>query len=169
MARFSLCADGATVLEYALVLPILLLLIMGTVECALIMYSSSMLENAVTIAAREGSTYYTAPSETQLQTIEGILSARVGGLLNPAQLQINITPYSGGWGVLQPPVVCSNGPPSTCTQNFGAPGNIVVYSVSYPWHVITPFLRPFFGVNGDGILELTASSVVQNEPTNTYP
>ncbi len=168
-----LCTCGSTAIEYAIVIPVLLLFVMGIVEYSLVMYGSSVLQNAVTIAAREGSTFYAVPGETQLQTIQGILAARVGGLLNPSQLQINVTDYSD-WGTALPPVICSNipGPPPSppqCVQNFGAPKDVVVYSVSYPWHVSTPFLWPLLGADGNGTYEITASSIVQNEPSQVVP
>jgi Flp pilus assembly protein TadG len=170
---FLLCADGVTVIEYAITLPILLLLVMGIVEYSLVMYGSSVLENAVTIAAREGSTGYSTPGQTELQTIQGILAARVGGLLNPSQLQINVTDYSD-WGNALPPVICSNTPgpppsPPACVQNFGAPKDVVVYSVSYPWHVTTPFLWSLLGADSNGTFEISASSIVQNEPSQVNP
>jgi Flp pilus assembly protein TadG len=168
-----LCTYGSAALEYAIVLPVLLLLVMGIVEYSLVMYGSSVLQNAVTIAAREGSTFYAVSGETQLQTIQGILAARVGGLLNPSQLQINVTDYSD-WGTALPPVICSNmpGPPPSpppCVQNFGAPKDVVVYSVSYPWHVATPFLWSLLGADSNGTYEISASSIVQNEPSQVVP
>lgn len=166
-----LCSCGATAIEYAIVLPILMLFIMGILEYCLIVYGLSVLQNGVTIAAREGATGYSIPGQTQLQTIQSILAGRVGGLLDPSKLQINVADNVSGWGTVLPPVICSNGAghPPQCVQNFGAPKDVIVYTVSYPWPVVVPFLWPFLGADSNGIVELSASSLVQNEPSQVYP
>lgn len=43
----------------------------------------------------------------------------------------------------------------------GGSNDVVVYTVSYPWKLFTPFISSFFG--NDGIVTLTARSVVKNE------
>jgi hypothetical protein len=44
----------------------------------------------------------------------------------------------------------------------GKSGEIVVYRIMYPWHVITPFMGKLIGDHG--VLKLVAYSVVKNEP-----
>ncbi|MBW7837723.1 MAG: hypothetical protein H3C28_13935 [Sphingomonadales bacterium] len=47
-------------------------------------------------------------------------------------------------------------------SGLGNAGEVVVYTVSYPWRIITPLISQFFGANG--VLNLSARTVVQNEP-----
>ena len=124
-----------------------------------------MLESATIIAARMGKTGYTATNQTQIQYINSIIQNRVSSLLNPSFLQISAYAYNSFGAVVTPTFVnCGPHPLLPCTQNLGASGQIVVYTVTYPWHVMTPFMLPFLGENG--IFTLSASAVVKNEP---YP
>jgi hypothetical protein len=48
------------------------------------------------------------------------------------------------------------------SEGIGAAGNIVVYRITYPWQVMTPLIGNIIG--HDGIINLSAYSVVKNEP-----
>jgi hypothetical protein len=50
----------------------------------------------------------------------------------------------------------------TGVEGVGAASEIVQYTVEYDWHVMTPFMAPFLGDNGD--VHLRASIVLRNEP-----
>ena len=47
-------------------------------------------------------------------------------------------------------------------SGLGTAGNIVVYKIMYPWHVMTPFIGDIVGDHGE--IDLVAYSVVKNEP-----
>lgn len=185
-------AEGATVIEYAIILPVLLLLILGIVEYNTVMYAMSVLDGAIIFAAREGSTGYVndtssgaCPSpvvggvvtpQTQAQYINCVIGAHVGGLFNTSNLQIsyndtgNSTFNSTTDAPTFPTGPCTNDPtkvsPSLplCQENTQSSGDIVVYTATYPWPIYTPLLRAFLGTNGT--YTLTASAVVKNEPYN---
>jgi Flp pilus assembly pilin Flp len=178
--------QGAAVVEYAIVLPVLLLLICGIVEYDLVMYGEGILDGATTFAAREGKTGYAPSGESQQTYIYGIVQSRVSGFLNPNQLNISSKSYASFSGIGQPEpcIPATQSPP--CNQplvagqtyvdvnhngqwdsdegaaGLGGANDIVVYTVTYPWHVTTPFLQSVLGVNG--IFTLSASAVVKNEP-----
>jgi hypothetical protein len=46
---------------------------------------------------------------------------------------------------------------------LGNPGDVVVYTVTYPWPIMTPLMKPIIGNS----ITLTARSVVRNEPYGT--
>lgn len=202
------CCRGATLVEYAIVAPILMLLLMGTLEFNLVMYASAVLEGATNFAARLAKTGYTNSSTTspcssqtgtaqnQQQFIQFIAEQHVGGLMNPCNLTASSKTYSQFGYVDEAEPYCvpstgicygygsSNGngpgyvPGDTYTDingngqwdsdigvaGLGGPGDIVVYTLSYPWPIMTPWMRPFFG--NQSTITLTASAVVKNEP---YP
>jgi Flp pilus assembly pilin Flp len=176
-------AQGSTAVEYAMVLPILLLFIMGSLEYDLVMYGMTVLEGATTTAAREGKTGYTASGMSQQQYIYGVVQTRVSGLMNPANLTISSKSYANFAAIGQPePCISPTLPPCPGTPgvNFvdvnhngtwdqdqgaaglGGAGDIVVYTVTYPWQIITPFLKNVIGTSG--VFTLTSSAVVKNEP-----
>jgi len=167
-ARFTSLAhhnEGAAIIEYAIVIPILLLLMIGIIEYSLVMYGTSVLDGATEEAARDGSTGYfntgtgACGGATQTQTgyINCILQNRVSGLLNPAQLIITAKSFNAD-GV--PYCTVPPCPP----EDIGNPGDIVEYTVVYQWAIITPLLRNFLGNNG--VFTITSNALVKNEPTN---
>ncbi len=176
-------------LEYAVVLPPLLLLIIGIVEYDALIGATAMLDGAITYASRLGKTGYdnttatgTCPSpavggvitpQTQAQFINCIVGSRVNGFLDTTKLQIFATDYGSGFSAADQPVTCTNtvSTPQTIplcsTENLGNAGDVVVYTVTYPWQVNTPLLQHFLGSNG--VVTISASALVKNEPYNVTP
>ncbi len=178
-------SEGATAVEYALLLPVLLLMLLGIVEYNALMYASAVLEGATQIAAREGKTGYAQSGMTQQVYIYGIVKTRVTGLLDPNLLQISSKSYASLSAVGDPePCISPSAPPcpGTVGVNFidinhngvwdadqgaaglGGAGDIVLYTVTYPWSIMTPIMQNFMGTNG--VFTLTSSSIVKNEPYN---
>ena len=185
--------DGATVIEYAMVLPVLLLFIMGILEYSIIMYANAIVEGSTTAAARLSKTGYnnnsgngncSSPTQSRSQYITCIVRSRLGGLFVPANITIVSKSYANFSQIGQPepytdaahvghyvagdPYTDINGngqwDADMGAAGLGGPGDIVVYTISYPWHVLTPIMQRFIGTNG--IITLSSSAVIKNEP---YP
>lgn len=183
-SRILVCARGSAIVEYAIILPILMLMVMGIVEYNMMMYATSILDGATTAAAREGATGYTSGTGSRQAYIYSIVQARTAALLNPNNLSISSKSYANFADIGQPePCITPSPCPGTPGVNFvdvngngtwdqdqgaaglGGAGDIVVYTVTYPWKIYTPMLRPFLGTNGT--VTLASSSVVKNEPYTT--
>jgi Flp pilus assembly protein TadG len=169
------CVAGATALEYAIVIPILLLLLMGIVEYSLIMYASSVLEGATTTAAREGKTGYPNPDdETTRQqyvigapagpgtpAVNGLLQNLASGLLKPTSIGITATAYDDFGSI---------GVPGAGTSGVGIGNQVVVYTASYPWPIVTPMLQNILDNSGStGVFNITTTAIVKNEPFTPTP
>ncbi len=178
--------DGAAFLEFALVAPMLILLIMAILEYSFVQFAESVLEGALQNAAREGSTGYInqsttgpcpvippATSQSQSAYINCLVALRTADLLNPSNIAISAVDYSSysSAGNINyatcsdnpPPASPSNpSPPPQCVESAQNPGDIVVYTASYPWTIVTPFLQSMLGHNG--VVNLQASAIVKNEP-----
>lgn len=173
-------SSGLTTIEFAIVAPILILLIMGIIEFSMIMYTSATMESATAATARTGKTGYIAQGLTRQQTIINAITARTVGLLDPNKITVTTTIYPTFDSVSQPePYTDSNG---NGTYNTGEPytdingngqwdadmgdaglgngGDIVVYNISYPWDVVTPIISAFTGTP----FPITVRTVVKNEP-----
>jgi Flp pilus assembly protein TadG len=180
-------AEGATVVEYAIILPVLLMLIMGILEYNTLMYAMSVLDGSITTAAREGSTDYTAAGFSSRQAyVYSLVQTHSQGLLNPTNLTVSSKSYANFSDIGQPEP-CISPPTPPCpgtpgvnfvdvngngvwdqdqgTSGVGGAGDIVVYTATYPWPIYTPILRPFLGSGGTYML--SASAVVKNEPFNS--
>lgn len=175
--------QGATAVEYALLAPVLLLLLVGIVEYNAMMYAATVLEGATAIASRQGKTGYVQSGMSQQDYIYGIVQSRVTGILTPAQLQITSKSYAN-LAVVGQPEPCISPPSTPCNgtpdvnyvdvnhngqwdadqgaAGLGTSGDIVVYTVTYPWKIMTPIMLSYLGTNGT--FTLTSSSIVRNEP-----
>ncbi|HVY12776.1 MAG TPA: TadE family protein [Alphaproteobacteria bacterium] len=171
-------------MEFAFVLPILLYFVVGTMEFSIMFMAQNMLENAMTYAARAGKTGYAAAGMTRDQYLLMLAQSRVDRLMDPTQLSLNTESYSSLDKIGKPePYVDRNGNGAydlgeTFTDvnsnghwdadqgidSEGNSGDVVVYTISYPWHMMTPFLSNILSNNGT--VTLSSRLVVKNEPYN---
>lgn len=151
--------DGASAVEFAIVAPVLLLLIFGIIEFGLIMFVSSVVEGATANAARlaktgaersEAGTPAERASEDSAR-IRAIILERGGGLIDNNNLTVTITPMQGG-------------APGT----VGESGEMVVYETIYNWELFTPLMANIIAPS-DGVFPVKAMSFVVNEPYSDDP
>lgn len=147
--------EGATAIEFAIVAPVLFLFMFGTIEYGLIMFASSVLEGATVNAARLAKTGAGRSTSANVEKRAEEDSARVKKLimnrapefLDQGKLFLVIKPES-----LTSPV-----------NTVGNPGEMVTYSSTYKWNIITPIMRQFLG-DSEGVINLRSVAVVYNEP-----
>ena len=173
--------SGATVVEFAIIAPVLVLLIMGTVELGLMAGAQAILNDAVFVGSRTGKTGYKATGQTQAQTIQAGIKKAASALLDPAKITLTSTSYpdysylkpepftdtnkNGKWDTGEAYTdLNSNGKydNGVGTSGTGNSGEIVSYTATYSWKLFTPVLKRFVGTNG--VVPLKSSVVVKNEP-----
>ena len=182
LRKFGSAEGGVTAIEFAVVAPVMCILIMGIIEFAVVMMVYNVMEGATATSARTGKTDYIDGSGTRQQTILDQITARAGSLLDPTKLTVTTKYYKQYDQIGDPePYVDTNhngqydpGEPFTDINGngvwdadmgqsgFGSAGDIVVYTVSYPWPISTPIVSSFIGTNG--IFTITTHAVVKNEP-----
>ena len=124
---------GASAVEFALVLPVLMLILFGTIEFGMVMYSREVLTNASREGARAGIVQQVPkPSAGDIQSV--VTSYLTGTGINPANVTVTV---SGAGGVF--------------------PNNLTV-STSYPY----PFFTPGILGLGSSIT-LTSQTVMRHE------
>lgn len=144
--------EGVALIEFALVAPVVFLLVFGIIEFSLVMFASSVVEGATANAARlsktgaERSRDGTAAERAQADTarLREIILDRGSGVLKDGNLNIVTIPQSSRDGTM------------------GDSGELVIYNVSYNWKIATPFIGAFF--SDDGIYTINATTAVVNEP-----
>lgn len=176
--------DGVTAIEFALISPAFLLMVMGMIEFGVIMLAQNVMEGATFSASRLGKTGFVAENISREQTIYNEIEKRAGTMLDMTQLVITSKAYSGFGEVGDPePFIDANAngvrdsgenytdvngngvyDTDVGTVGLGEAGEVVVYTANYPWHIATPLLKNLVGV--EGIINLSARTVVQNEPYN---
>ncbi len=156
--------EGITTIEFALIAPIFLLMMMGIIEFSLIMFVSTAMESATNTTARLGKTGYTAAGSSRQDQIIANVQARTTGLLDPSKITITTEVYPLFNDVSQPEpcltAKCGGGIAGVDytdvngngkwdndigAAGLGNAGDIVVYVVSYPWPIMTPIMRPIMG------------------------
>ncbi|NJO33203.1 MAG: pilus assembly protein [Rhodospirillales bacterium] len=175
--------SGTTAIEFAFIALGLVYFMIGIIEFAMAMTVGNSLEAATNLSSRLGKTGY-VDEEAQLdqeETIREEVERRVGPLINIDDVDISHEVYNDFDSLTNPDIIVDNDGDGIIEEadgdswtdvdgdgfmdggnGLGTGGEIVVYRVTYPWQVFTPFISSFVG--NDGIIELMAYSVVKNEP-----
>ncbi len=174
--NFAKAEDGATAIEFALVAPILFLLMMGIIEFGLVLFADNVIENAASVGARfgiTGSDYAgegrvakpTKGTVDRVTVIRENIRQKAGSLLDPARLSISCQSLGNTFGSLP----ASSAGDYACSgkvdndkscKDIGGGDAAVVYTVAYCWNFFTPIIGKFFPENH---LLLESSMVVHNE------
>ena len=107
--------SGATLVEFALVLPLLVLLLFGTFDTGQVFYRQLALRNGTQSAARQVSvasfggvtscTMTPTPADTKTQQVMCLAKARIG--LPEADVRVKFALGGGGFAKGQPMAVCT--------------------------------------------------------------
>lgn len=184
MKKFWKREDGTTAIEFALIMPALVVIIMGSIELSLFFFVQTALEGATFSVSRLGKTGFVADGYTREETIKNKLDDWLGFFLDTEQLKIEAETYDdfSSVGAPEPFIDANKNGTRDDGENYtdvngngqydldqgvvsnGNAGDVVVYTVSYPWSLLTPFLAGSLGK--DGVVEVQSRFVVKNEPFN---
>ena len=182
LRKFKKAQSGVTAVEFAVIAPVMLLLLCGIIEFAVIMMVYNVMEGATAVSSRLGKTGYITGGLTRQQTILNEITNRAGTLLDSTKLTVTSKFYKQYDQINDPePYIDANGnasynvgetytdingngkwDPDMGASGYGSAGDVVVYSVSYPWPVSTPVISQLIATNG--IFTITTNAVVKNEP-----
>lgn len=172
--------DGIAALEFALIAPVVMLMLMGVIEFSMIGFVQSVMESATFNASRLGKTGYNTTGVSRTQTIINMINQRTAGLLDPTMISVSSTAYGqfGSVGLNESYTdtnangrydageayvdANANGVADIGTSGYGNTGEVVLYTISYPWPIYTPFIGAFFGNNST--VTISTRAVVKNEP-----
>jgi hypothetical protein len=173
------CTAGSTAVEFAVILPVLLLFIVGSIEMAINLFIGSSIESAVMEASRYGITGTEAGVSRADRVLE-IVADRTYGLLNMDQVDMETLVYESFADIGKPepftdqdgnasynagePFVDVNGngqwDADMGEAGLGGPSDVVVYRLSYDWGIVTPLMQ---GIIGESVTHVS-SVAVRNEP-----
>lgn len=137
--------EGASMLEAALITPLLLLLTFAIIEFASIFYCHLALQNGAAQATRFAVTGNVAGGMSRVDSIKSAFRQATPTLIVP----------DAGFTFSHLPVGAANWVAGT-----GGPSEIERVQVDYTWRLFTPLLRPLF-TNGE--IRLRAESAMKNE------
>lgn len=151
--RLAIGEAGAAIVEFAMIVPVVITIMLGLIETGLLLTAQGILDGAATSAARIGSTGYTKTGMARSTYLANYIASQAYGLIDPARLQVSARSYAN---------FSSIGQQGQGTAGYGGPNDVVVYSLTYPWTGITPFLSAAFGS-----ITLNSTVTVRNEPPVT--
>jgi len=177
------CTAASAAVEFALAAPILLVLIVGMIEIAMVMFISVAVEGGLREAARFGITGAAPVGLTRQQQIMNILDAHTLGLIDIATATITLKAY-GSFGDIGQPEPFNDISPANGVYDLGETftdlngnsqwdadrgvdgvgnaGEVVLYKIDYDWLLFTPIIAQL--LTGGGALHMNASVAVRNEP-----
>lgn len=179
LARLHRDSEGATIVEFALVLPVLMITLMGLFDLAYNMYTAQMLQGAIQNAARSSTIEGAADDQAG---IDAIVSRAVHAISPGATLQFDRRAYASFADVARPEDftdvntngVCDNGEPyedvnangtwdpDRAASGFGGARDAVLYSVTVTYRRPFPIARFIPGQTDD--FTLRSQTVLRNQP-----
>ncbi len=169
-------------IEFALVAPVLILMLAGIMEISMVMLVNMLLEGGVRDASRFGITVRTVGGISREQHISNLVNQHLHGLatVGPDDIEVKWYPSFGEIAEAEY-YVDDNGndqwdagefyddangngqwDPDPGVSGAGGRNDIVVYRVNAEWQMITPLVRNL--LPNDGVFNLRASVAVRNEP-----
>jgi hypothetical protein len=136
---------GATLVEAAIMTPLLLLLTFAIVDFAGLFYVYLALENGASQATRYAVTGQVISGQTREQSIKSAMRAAT------PTLTIDDSVFS--FSHMRPGE-------SVWRSGTGGEGDIGRLTITYPWNLMTPLIRPFFT---GGQLIIRVESAMKNE------
>ncbi len=173
LGRLLRCREGATALELAFVLPVFMYLLTGIVEMAMLFYTTTVVDGAVTDSARKIRTGQAQLSGNTLSTFQTQLCSSLGSVYDCNSMTFNVQTFSSFATVSMPTVkldadgnlVDEDGNPIVLPFNAGGSGEITVVRVIYSWSFFTPLIGNLMSGSTSTTTKLFSSTAVfRNEP-----
>lgn len=181
--RLRQARRGSTLVEFAIAFPAFILLAIGLIEVAMVLFVTSLMEGGLREAARFGITGFTPDGQTRVERILQIVEQHTQGLVEMDEVDITFFVYPSFDDIGEPePFADDNGngrfddgeaytdvngngqwDADMGAVGLGGPGDIMLYTLRYRWDLLTGLLDPLMG-DDTGLMRLSASIVVRNEP-----
>ncbi|MFC3070074.1 TadE/TadG family type IV pilus assembly protein [Phenylobacterium soli] len=157
---FASDRQGATAIEFALVLPLLIGIIVGTVEIGIVGLVSNTLDNSVQAASRKirvGDTGApTSASEFRDAVCSGMFEPRNSCL---AKLNVSVRKFSN---FASASAAAGDAPANQFDR--GGEGDIILVKATYRWPFFMPFFTLDYQQSGAAAVLLDARTTFKNEP-----
>lgn len=153
MTRVGRNRRGAALVEFALILPILLMLFLGIIEFGVMM----MHELTLVQVAREGSRE--ASLGRPVASIQERILNMAGALPNHSELQISLS-YSTNQGLTYPYTLADAGGGS---ENSAPPGSLIKVKLNWPHHLLTGSFFSWLSNVRNNTLPLKSEIIMRRE------
>lgn len=176
---------GASAVELAFALPVLIAVLVGAFELGGIMLTEVLMEGAIRDASRKGMTGNQPTGKSREEMILDTIDSRTLSFVDTDQAVISQLVYDNFSDIGKPEPLTKdvngdgdydsgdgdeyvdingNGQwdQDMGAAGLGGPGDVVVYTITYDLASLTGVFTPLYGK--DGTIRLTASTAIRNEP-----
>ncbi len=162
---------GNTTIEFAIIAPTFLLLLMAVFELGYMVFVQAVLDNAARDAARLIRTGQVQTSGNATQTFQTLLCSNVASVIGCGniiyQAQVFATWSAANTGINQPPQKDLNGNLISVGFTAGTAKDIVAVQVTYNYAFFTTWIAGYLGSGGSQTASLMPPVVSQKEPFPT--
>jgi Flp pilus assembly protein TadG len=165
--RFRGAQHGTTAIEFALIAPVFIALLVAIFETTLFLFAQANLQNAATQAGR---VFMTGQAQngnmTQSQFQNNTVCPLVQVIFNCNNLVIVVQSYASysSASTTAPQLYNSNGTLSSGTFSPGSPGELMIVQIAYPWSLVTGPLGFTLANQSNGTSEIMGISAFRVEP-----
>lgn len=167
---FKRSDDGATAVEFAIIAPVFMFIVMAIIEVSLIFFATVNLDGAATEAARRIRTGQSQSSGNALTDFTTTMCTQLDTMFDCDFVQTDVRVMSS-FSAIQTAVDlgveydATTGEPITYGFDSGVSSDIILVRVMYLWSINTPLIGTIFETQSGTNKILLASIVVfQNEP-----
>jgi Flp pilus assembly protein TadG len=146
------CQRGASLVEFAFVFPILITIILSTLELGIMLAIKVNLQSCSMSGAYYGSSGAYTTGSTRTASATAVMNNGISGLLNPANVIITIQSF---------PSFATASLGGAGTPGSGSPKQVGMYKTQYSYSPASPLVAAFFGTTK----VLQATTYTKNEGT----
>lgn len=156
---------GSALIEFALVAPPFLLLLVGTLEVSLMFFTSAVMEGATKEAARQIRTGNVQESGDPVTAFQNELCDSLFNVIDCSQVVFNVQTFASFNDVSMPIELDQDGEIINTGFSPGGSSAVTVVRSMYRWHFITPLIQEVLPEALGGHL-IVSTVAFQNEPYN---
>ena len=157
--------NGNVLIEFALVTPLFVLLIVGTLEVSVMFFTSSVIEGATVEAARQIRTGQVQESGDPMTTFQNQLCDSLFNVIDCSKVKFNVQTFSSFGEVSMPIEIDEDGEIVNNGFSPGDSGAVTVVRSLYRWKFMTPLISNLMPAGLGGHL-IVSTVAFQNEPYN---
>jgi Flp pilus assembly protein TadG len=137
-SAFRDAQQGATAVEFALIAPAFIALIIAIFETTLFLFAQANLQAAATQAGRLLMTGQAQNSNMTLAQFKSAVCPMVQSMFNCSNLVVVVQSSSSSSGLnTSTPQVYNGGVLNPGSYDAGSPGDLMVVQIGYPWSVVS--------------------------------
>jgi Flp pilus assembly protein TadG len=168
VSSFGAAQQGATAVEFALIAPAFIALLLAIIEMTLFLFAQATLQNAAVEAGRlflTGQAQNASTTQSQFKTND--VCPMLSALFTCANLQVDVATYASfSSAVTSAPALYDSGGNliTTGTWSTGTQGDVMVVQLAYPWQIFGMPLGSVLPNVGSNTAEVMGVSAFKVEP-----